>query len=535
MANNYTTATDKHYFYGLLVPVINSCYWIGTTLWVTWDDPYEPDMKIEVWGVEGGTKAVLLGKVDSGDKSISLSIDNSKDYTITLRATNNMAYSEFSEPFNIEHYFEVPLNSPAIFVSTTGDDVLGDGSILNPYATIQKGFDEVTPGTTLYIRGGRYQPIGTYIATPFGTDWYASAGATHKSGTADNPIRVYNYPGELPILDGVNNTAANNGGAGSRFNILLIRCSYWHIKGIEVTGVVQLPGELGVSAIRIQDYSHHNIIEQVVSHHNGGSGISFLYDCDDNRILNCDCYNNYDHLSVPNPGNNSDGIEIADITRTDYTNYIEGCRVWDNSDDGVDLMRNEGRVVIKNTWAFINGQTAAYQATGFKLGQCTIVSDIIGREVINCIAAYNMNGGIVLNISSQRTIILNNTVIGNGWHGITWYSTVPHGASIMKNNVSYGNLNYNFSYISAAIDFQYNSDNQYEVGRPVISDADFVTAAVAELQAARNADGSLPTLTTFHPDATSGVIGQGTNVGLDTDGDNKPYANPPSIGCYEYV
>ena len=105
----------------------------------------------------------------------------------------------------------------------------------------------------------------------------------------------------------------------------------------------------------------------------------------------------------------------------------------------------------------------------------------------------------------------------------------------MKNNVSYGNLNYDFSYITAAIDFQYNSDNVYEVGRPVITDADFVTAAVAELQAARNADGSLPTLTTFHPNAASDVIAQGTDVGLLTDGDNQPYNNPPSIGCYEYV
>ena len=38
--------------------------------------------------------------------------------------------------------FSFNLNANTINVSTTGSDINGDGSIANPYATIQKGVDE---------------------------------------------------------------------------------------------------------------------------------------------------------------------------------------------------------------------------------------------------------------------------------------------------------------------------------------------------------------------------------------------------------
>jgi len=428
-----------------------------------------------------------------------------------------------------------PVDIGGYYVSTTGDDDTGDGSFDNPWATWQKGFNEIVAGDTLYIRGGIYSPIGTFIYNPFGTDWYACAGANNKSGTALNPIIVRNYPGEVPILDGQNNNAANNGGAGSRFQLLFRRCSYWHLYGLEVRNLLQLTDEIGVGVVRFFDYAHHNRLELLKVHDNGGSGICFLYDCDDNYIINCDSYDNYDHLSVPTPGNNSDGIEIADITVGTYKNYIIGCRMWDNSDDGVDLMRNEGIVIIDKSWAFLNGVTSGHSASGFKLGWVDDDPLTYQREVTNCISAYNTDPGYVCNNCNAKMKIYNNIAVGNDDHGFKWYNARTNGASIIRNNVSYGNYQYQFSYIDAFITFDHNSyDVNFEPTGPVASDADYKSVVLSQLRAARRSDGSLPRVDCYHLTPGSDLVAAGTNVGLAADGDGDSWNATPSIGPFEY-
>jgi parallel beta-helix repeat protein len=79
-------------------------------------------------------------------------------------------------------------NSATYYVATTGSDATGTGSIEAPWATIQKGFDSVTAGDTLYIRGGVY-----------------SEAVTAKSnfrGTNGNRITVSAYPNETVTMDG---------------------------------------------------------------------------------------------------------------------------------------------------------------------------------------------------------------------------------------------------------------------------------------------------------------------------------------------
>lgn len=52
--------------------------------------------------------------------------------------------------------FSFNLNANTLNVSTTGSDINGDGSIANPYATIQKGVDEALPNDTVYVFDGIY-------------------------------------------------------------------------------------------------------------------------------------------------------------------------------------------------------------------------------------------------------------------------------------------------------------------------------------------------------------------------------------------
>lgn len=423
------------------------------------------------------------------------------------------------------------LNAATYYVSTTGSDAAA-GSLAAPWATWQHGFETIVAGDTLYIRGGTYQPIGTSIGTVFSTEWFGCVALDGHNGTALNRIVVMNYPGETPILDGVNNTEANNGGPGSRFGIVLRRCDYWTLKGLNVTGVVQLEGELGVAGIRFQENADYNEIIECNVYSCGGSGISFLYDCTGNLIKNCDVYDNWDHLSVPTPGNNSDGIEIADITITTATNTITGCRVWDNSDDGVDLMRNEGLVVMDSVWAFYNGVSASYPATGFKLGQSNpdIVATSTKRILKNSMAVFNNSVGIAANVSYQIMEVYNNFVYGNAGHGVWWYIGTEGAPSIIRNNVSFGNNTYQYSYIYDSYIFDHNNwDAYFDQTGPVASADDFVTMDTLGLRYSRKADGSLPDIDFAKLKSTSNLIDAGIDVGIAYEGD------APDLGMFEYT
>ena len=87
-----------------------------------------------------------------------------------------------------------------IYVSTKGSDS-NPGTLEKPFASWQKAFTVVQPGYTVYIRGGVYYPDrsrrnGVYIKG--------------KSGTSTRPIRVFAYPGEVPVLDCSGLASGNN-------------------------------------------------------------------------------------------------------------------------------------------------------------------------------------------------------------------------------------------------------------------------------------------------------------------------------------
>lgn len=73
------------------------------------------------------------------------------------------------------------------YVATTGSDS-NPGTLTQPLATIQAGFNKLIPGDTLYVRGGIYTPAST---TQFS-----------RTGMTDKPVIVRNYQGETPVIDG---------------------------------------------------------------------------------------------------------------------------------------------------------------------------------------------------------------------------------------------------------------------------------------------------------------------------------------------
>ena len=99
------------------------------------------------------------------------------------------------------------------YVSPSGSDA-NPGTVAAPFARLQKAHDVANPGDTIYMRGGTYTLAGQIAFT--------------RSGSSGNPIRVFNYPGETPILDG---SAITNSQAT---NIRMVDASWWHFKGLEI-------------------------------------------------------------------------------------------------------------------------------------------------------------------------------------------------------------------------------------------------------------------------------------------------------------
>ncbi|OFZ21931.1 MAG: hypothetical protein A2202_04185 [Bdellovibrionales bacterium RIFOXYA1_FULL_36_14] len=98
-----------------------------------------------------------------------------------------------------------PAYSSIYYVSKTGNDTTGNGSIEKPWATPTYGAAHVASGDTLYIRAGTYD-----VTTPRNNNY--SGVAPH----ADN-VTISGYPGEKAILRGNSGIAPTNCVIGSGY------------------------------------------------------------------------------------------------------------------------------------------------------------------------------------------------------------------------------------------------------------------------------------------------------------------------------
>jgi len=85
----------------------------------------------------------------------------------------------------------VPVGYREVYVSTDGDDVYGDGSIENPYSTVEKAVQDIEnlSGVAVYLRGGVYP--------------YSAIGSiSGKIQNEDFPLYISAYPGENVTVTG---------------------------------------------------------------------------------------------------------------------------------------------------------------------------------------------------------------------------------------------------------------------------------------------------------------------------------------------
>jgi hypothetical protein len=230
-----------------------------------------------------------------------------------------------------------------------------------------------------------------------------------------------------------------------------IGADWYRVKGIEVAAAND-------SGILVQ--GAHDFVENCAVHDAEDTGVlinsssGYTGSGTYATITNVDSYHNHDERC---DGANADGFGAK--KGTGVGNVFDGCRSWDNSDDGYDLFAWTSPVTIKNSWAFNMGATTAgsqSNGNGFKMGG----GDVSAKHVMSSLFAFYNNG--------------------DGGHKADWgFTNNSNPASMTCTGCgAWDNEGGSFQNISHTGDVNATS----------------VTAAKASA-AKRNADGSLPDIT----------------------------------------
>jgi hypothetical protein len=409
------------------------------------------------------------------------------------------------------------------YCSPTGSDG-NAGSLASPFWTLNKAWTVVSAGDIIYMRGGTY----SYTSTQY---------LTGVNGSAGNLIKIWAYTGETPIIT----KDASFTYTASWHPLVSFVGDYVHWRGISITGNVQTDTDLK-TGMMIAD-SSNNIFELLKVYHNS-YGIWFRDESgnsDNNLVLNCDIYDNSDPYTPSEAYGDSDGLGFN--VGAGNTNYVSGCRIYNNSDDGIDLYGYDGVIYIDKTWVFWNGleygtNDYIHHASGFKFGSTlSDHGDTVIYYVTNSIAYRNSWIGFNQNEARAAIQAYNNVTSLNGSDtssGQGWQFRDANGiAHVLKNNISFNDYN---NAISDNAILATNTFYGTGANNPAftVTSGDFVSIDSSQLLNARQSNGDLPVITFLHLDSGSDLINAGTNVGLTEDCDGNAWDSIPSLGAFEY-
>ena len=417
----------------------------------------------------------------------------------------------------------LPWHLPAetYFIALDGNDS-NPGTIDLPFATFDHAIDLVQPGDTIFIRGGLY-----LLDTPVMID---------KAGTEGEPICLWAWEDELPVLDFQNNPRHANPpqprdddsieATADALGIFVAPGSdWWHIKGLRVQ-------DAPYYGVRV--YGSHNIFEELILVDNQASGLEITgkegHVPGYNLVLNCDSFLNFDPQTN---GEDADGF-AAKFETLGPGNVFSGLRAWSNSDDGSDFWHATHPVLIEHCWSFDNGffrpewepevnGSWRGDGLGFKLGQDA--SELILNHVVafgNKAFGIDANG----NNSAGGVVINNATLVNNAKNGNPLQIKLTDGSPhTVRNSIAFDVDGPGVTNLSAQVDHSYNTWNAIGVTAADFVDIDMETL-YADATALRNADGSLPEIG-LELAPGSNLIDAGIDVGLPFHG------AAPDLGAFE--
>ena len=251
-------------------------------------------------------------------------------------------YSNVAAPFSSQGY----VCFRNYFVATNGVDN-PNGLINSPLATLNKAFQLIATGDTIYLRGGTYAgPIGSGFSRLTPT----------VSGAADAYITLASYDGEHAVID------STIVGADMRF-LYLQGIAYWHFVGLEVTNfsipfdITPTSGgtpthdltfdnchlhHMGVpidaeGKVRIHDNVYNLTFSNCEIDHSAGPGVNIGGAVHDVLFQDCSSHDNDDGRGADG---DADGFNVdVGAQWSQYANRItfRRCRAWNVSEDCFDV------------------------------------------------------------------------------------------------------------------------------------------------------------------------------------------------------
>ncbi|WP_019060597.1 right-handed parallel beta-helix repeat-containing protein [Streptomyces prunicolor] len=329
--------------------------------------------------------------------------------------------------------------SPTVTVSTT--------------AQLESAVANATAGTVIQVRAGTYTPAATLKST--------------ANGTSSARITLQAYGTEKVKIDG-SKLPAGQWLAG-------IYGDYWTVQNLTFQNS-PAQGFVATSSVG-------GIFKNLVTANNGDSGFTLRGDGTTNNLVqNLDSYGNYD---AAGHGQNADGIAIKFGSGTG--NKVTGARLYNNSDDGLDLWQFSSPVTIEHSWAFGNGKNrwndSAFEGNGngFKLGG----GGVSVAHVVNDNAAWdNTLNGFTENSNTGAIVLNRNTAYANTEAGFFFATSKAR----LARNLAVGNKGGLDKLGSATVSAANNWDSR--VTAPSFKSTDATTA-----YGARSSSGTLPTTT----------------------------------------
>ncbi|OMI40372.1 right-handed parallel beta-helix repeat-containing protein [Streptomyces sparsogenes] len=301
----------------------------------------------------------------------------------------------------------------ALYVAPNGTD--GAAGTESAPTTLTSAISRVTPGGTIYLRGGTYRYAQTVTIPP------------GNNGTSSARTVLSAYPGETPVL----NFSAQTESSSNRG--LALNGSYWHLKGI----VVERAGDNGIFV-----GGSNNVIERTVTRFNRDTGLQLSRMASstpkdqwpsNNLILSAESHDNAD-----SDGEDADGF-AAKLT-SGPGNVFRYAVSHNNIDDGWDLYTKSdtgpiGPVTIEDSLSYNNGtlsdgtQNSSGDRNGYKLGGEDIkVNHVIRRSI----AYHNGKHGFTYNRNLGTMSVSDNVSIDNAQRNFSF----DGGTSVFRNNVS---------------------------------------------------------------------------------------------------
>jgi|GEM_PF-1115814 len=416
-------------------------------------------------------------------------------------------------------FFEGKVPVRELHVASGGSNNNGDGTPGNPYATIVHAANLAGPGDAVVVAPGNYAG-GTYLAD--------------LTGTAERPIWIRGAdPDNRPVINGANE--------GLHFT----RVRYLIVENFDIRGST----DNGLNCDDGSEFANPDATRFVLFRnlHFQDIGVGGNEDClklsgvDDYAVIDC---------SFLRGSSGGSGIDQVGC----HNGLIDGCRFTDLGNHGIKCKGGSADILIRGN-TFVNAGDRAINIGGytdrglFRPPASTTEGNTEARRI--CVVANIIrDSGPVSFATCLDSWVVNNTIINPR----TWlfrilpestteppYTLLPTGDSGMINNLFVFDRNFlnnpdvNVGVGTAPETFTFQHNLWYASNNPGDSQPDL---PVAELNGIVGLDPLLANpaalnfrLTTDSPAVQAGTVSE--IAAIDFLGN--PYADPPSIGAFEFT